>query len=445
MTPAEQLELDAERIHSSIHSKPALGSGIGLTRKQKITFSENGFYPGFPKRNQISRNATPEKDGAEWRLFRQLIRERDAFLHQGSWEWDVRTGEKKLSSGIYLLFGYTSPEEMRLWDLRNNEMESHMDPAEIRRDRRDWLQILKEADTYLRETEIISRDGHRRVLETYGRVYRNKNGYAVSVIGTTRDITRLKDYEHQLELKIDELNRSNRDLEEFAYIASHDLHEPLRKLSTFGERLLVGAKEDLSPENQDYLRRMLKATETMRMLIDNLLEYSRVTRGAATFIKTDIRKLIVDVIAEQELRIEETGAKIEIGEFPEMEVVPAQISQLFNNLLSNAIKFSQPGIKPRIIFRSALLTPEDKYSYRLKDNREYMRITVRDNGIGFEKTYAEKIFQIFQRLHGKSAYPGSGIGLAICKKIAENHKGLIYAESEPGNGASFHVILPMKP
>jgi light-regulated signal transduction histidine kinase (bacteriophytochrome) len=293
--------------------------------------------------------------------------------------------------------------------------------------------------------EVTTRDGFRRRLETFGKVFRDENGDAYKVIGTTRDITKLKEYEQELEIKINELNRSNKDLEEFAYIASHDLHEPLRKLSTFGQRLNSSADKELSVTNKDYLNRMLKATENMRNLIDNLLEFSRVTRGAATFVKTDLNQLVAEVLSEQELRIEETKAEIVVDQLPQLEVVPSQIKQVFNNLLNNALKFIRPEVKPVISFRCQYVTPEERKQFKLKQNREYFKITVEDNGIGFDKVYAEKIFQIFQRLHGKSEYTGSGIGLAICRKIAENHKGMIFAESEPGQGSCFTIILPNKP
>ncbi|HSF44782.1 MAG TPA: ATP-binding protein, partial [Chitinophagaceae bacterium] len=309
----------------------------------------------------------------------------------------------------------------------------------------DWAKILEEADTYLREMEVTTKDGFRRRLETFGKVFRDEKGNAYKVIGTTRDITKLKEYEQELEVKINELNRSNKDLEEFAYIASHDLHEPLRKLSTFGQRLSSSAENELSPANKDYLNRMLKATDNMRNLIDNLLEFSRVTRGAATFVKTDLNQLISEVLSEQELRIEETKAEIKVDPLPQLEVVPSQIKQVFNNLLNNALKFIRPEGKPVISFCCEHLSPEERKQYKLKQNREYYKISVEDNGIGFDKAYAEKIFQIFQRLHGKSEYSGSGIGLAICRKIADNHKGMIFAESEPGKGSCFTFILPNKP
>jgi PAS domain S-box-containing protein len=386
-----------------------------------------------------------ERANQELQLYKQTMLDKDEFLNQGTWEWDIKSDKIEYSRGIYRLFGYHHKEEMKEWDAIGKDIKLHMDEEEKKRSDEDWDKILQEADTYLREMEIITKDGYRRRLETFGKVFRDENGNPYKVIGTTRDITKLKEYEQELEVKVNELNRSNKDLEEFAYIASHDLHEPLRKLSTFGQRLVAGAGNELSPVNQDYLNRMLKAADNMRNLIDNLLEFSRVTRGAATFLKTDLNRLIEEVVAEQELRIEETGAQIEIDQMPQMEIVQSQVKQVFNNLLNNALKFIRPDVKPIVRFRCEHVSPEERSRLKLKQNREYYKISVEDNGIGFDSAYAEKIFQIFQRLHGKSEYSGSGIGLAICRKIADNHKGLIFAESEPGKGSRFTLILPNKP
>lgn len=397
------------------------------------------------KRKLESQLAELEKTNYELQQYKQTMLDKDEFLNQGTWEWDVQKDEMIFSRGIYRLFGYHHKDEMKQWDETGKDLSIHLDEEELKRSNDDWVKILQEADTYLREMEITTRDGFIRRLETFGKVFRDEAGEAYKVIGTTRDITKLKEYEQELEVKINELNRSNKDLEEFAYIASHDLHEPLRKLSTFGQRLSSNARGELSPANLDYLERMLKATENMRNLIDNLLEFSRVTRGSARIIKADLSQIVDEVISEQELRIEETGARVSYDSLPVLEVIPSQIKQLFNNLLNNAIKFIRPGEIPFIRFECSHLSPEERSRFKLKPNREYYRISVRDNGIGFDKAHSEKIFQIFQRLHGKSEYSGSGIGLAICRKIADNHKGLIFAESESGKGSVFTVILPNKP
>lgn len=245
-----------------------------------------------------------------------------------------------------------------------------------------------------------------------------------------------------LENKVKELDRTNKELEEFAYIASHDLQEPLRKITSFSERLKEKLPPNLEPDVQLYLNRMLAATDNMRTLIDNLLEFSRTSRISEPFVKTDLNNIISEVRADLELKIEESKTKITSDVLPTIDAIPMQMRQLFTNLFTNAIKFRSPGDVPKIAITSQLVSEEEKESRQLRTNSQYYRIVVKDFGIGFDPEYSLKIFQIFQRLHGKAEYPGSGIGLAICKKIVENHTGIIFAESEPGNGAEFIILLP---
>ncbi len=245
-----------------------------------------------------------------------------------------------------------------------------------------------------------------------------------------------------LENKVKELDRTNKELEEFAYIASHDLQEPLRKITSFSERLKEKLPPNLEPDVQLYLNRMLAATDNMRTLIDNLLEFSRTSRISEPFVKTDLNNIISEVRADLELKIEESKSEITSDVLPTIDAIPMQMRQLFTNLFTNAIKFRSPGDVPKIAITSQVMSDEEKESNQLRTNTQYYRIVVKDLGIGFDPEFSLKIFQIFQRLHGKAEYPGSGIGLAICKKIVENHAGIIFAESEPGNGAEFIILLP---
>jgi light-regulated signal transduction histidine kinase (bacteriophytochrome) len=187
---------------------------------------------------------------------------------------------------------------------------------------------------------------------------------------------------------------------------------------------------------------MLAATDNMRMLIDNLLEFSRTSRISEPFVKTDLNNIVSDVIADLELKIEETSTSITSDTLPVIDAIPVQMRQLFTNLFTNAIKFKGEDSTPKIEIRCYELSDEEKEYNHLRQNSVYYKIIVKDYGIGFEPEFSMKIFQIFQRLHGKAEYPGSGIGLAICKKIVDNHSGRIFAQSEPGKGAEFITILP---
>ncbi len=245
-----------------------------------------------------------------------------------------------------------------------------------------------------------------------------------------------------LENKVKELDRSNKELEEFAYIASHDLQEPLRKITSFSERLKEKLPANLEPDVQLYLNRMLAATDNMRTLIDNLLEFSRTSRMSEPFVKTDLNNIISEVKADLELKIEETSTNIKTEILPVIDAIPLQMTRLFTNLFTNAIKFKGELSSPEIEIKSSVLSDEEKEANHLRQNTRYYKIVVKDHGIGFDQEFSMKIFQIFQRLHGKAEYPGSGIGLAICKKIVENHSGRIFAQSEPDKGAEFFILLP---
>jgi light-regulated signal transduction histidine kinase (bacteriophytochrome) len=240
------------------------------------------------------------------------------------------------------------------------------------------------------------------------------------------------------------LSNSNRKVDTFAYTASHDLQEPLRKIITFGERLKIKFSDKLGDEGIEYADRIIASAQGMKALINSLLTFSEMSKSLRDYEVVALRDIINTVIEDMELKIMETNASITIGPLPEVEVNRFEMSQLFGNLLSNAIKFRLPINDPKIMITGAPIDEAEKKAYPLKGHHGFAKIVVEDEGIGFDEKYAERIFQVFQRLHGKSEYPGSGIGLAICKKIVENHNGYIYAKSEQGHGASFTVILPKK-
>jgi PAS domain S-box-containing protein len=257
---------------------------------------------------------------------------------------------------------------------------------------------------------------------------------AAYVIG--RDITRYRMAELTLHQLTQELSRSNRELEEFAYIASHDLQEPLRKIQAFGDRLATRWSDQLDERGVDYLTRMVLAAERMRTLIDDLLTYSRVTTRGKPASIVDLDRTVRRIIDELDMRISETGAQIELGHLPSIHADVGQVRHLMTNLITNSLKFARPDQPPIVRVFGAT-------SDQLLDNGlPAVEIVVEDNGIGFEPRYAERIFWPFQRLHERHAYPGTGIGLAVCRKIAERHGGRIIAESQPNQGATFRVLLP---
>lgn len=240
-----------------------------------------------------------------------------------------------------------------------------------------------------------------------------------------------------LERYAEQLKSSNKELEQFAYVASHDLQEPLRKIQAFGDRIRSNEDKALSDTGRDYLDRVLNAAERMQNLINALLSFSRISSQAKPFRQIDMRQVMNEVLSDLEVSIENAGAVIHLeGNFPNIEADPMQMWQLFQNLVSNALKFQKAGARPEIVIKCEQLSnvPPD-------GRRKYAQISVTDNGIGFDEKYKEKIFNIFQRLEGVN-YKGTGVGLAICRKIAQRHGGDIIAQSSPGLGSSFVVTLP---
>lgn len=278
----------------------------------------------------------------------------------------------------------------------------------------------------------------------------NSNNDVIGFSKVTRDLTerkmiedRLNAYAGQLELKSQALERSNAELSSFSYVASHDMQEPLRKIQAFGNLILNSEAANLSQQGKDYFGRMVKAASRMQNLIDSLLEFSRTSTAAINFEKSDLNLLVDEVKKDMRELIEETHTDIQHDPLPSLAVIPFQVKQLLANLFGNAIKYAKPGEHPVIRIRGAYVKGNKLEHPHAQEDREYYKLSVIDNGIGFEKEYAAKIFELFQRLHGRNEYSGSGVGLAICKKIAENHGGFITAEGEPGKGAKFHFYIPV--
>jgi PAS domain S-box-containing protein len=265
---------------------------------------------------------------------------------------------------------------------------------------------------------------------------RDPDGNIVGLVGISRDITARKEADEKLKTYADKLERSNRDLQDFAYIASHDLQEPLRKIQAFGDRLKAKYNDALGDTGRDYLARMSDAAGRMQTLINDLLSFSRVTTKAQPFAPVDLDKILHEVLSDLEVRIEQTHGRVEAGPLGTIEADALQVRQLFQNLIGNALKFHKQNESPLIRIQSQR-TASDSPAPRIE-------ITFADNGIGFDQKYADQIFVIFQRLHGRSQYEGTGVGLAVVKKIVERHGGVITAESKEGEGATFKVALPIK-
>jgi PAS domain S-box-containing protein len=302
---------------------------------------------------------------------------------------------------------------------------------------------------------VVNRpDGSSFVLE-YSQSPIREGERAVGEVLLFKDITERKQTETALATKAAELARSNAELEQFAFVASHDLQEPLRKIQAFGDRLKAKCESAKLGEGQEYLERMQNASARMRRLIDDLLTFSRVISRTEPFEPVDLNRVAREVLGDLEVRVEKSGATVHLGELPTIEADPMQMRQLFQNLIGNALKFHEPGAKPvvqiagKIRPRTGQGTETAKFSRRGSGGElaieSFFELTVQDNGIGFDEKYLDRIFAVFQRLHGRQEYEGTGIGLAVCRRIVDRHRGSITAKSKIGEGTTFYVTLPLQP
>jgi PAS domain S-box-containing protein len=287
----------------------------------------------------------------------------------------------------------------------------------------------------------------------------DEQGNLVGFVKITQDQTDKKNYEDQLKSKMEELNninlklrdlnnelrRSNSSFEEFAYASSHDLQAPLRKINYFIDQLKTELGEQLNGKPLEFITRIENSTSRMEKLIEDLLTLSNISEGTGEMSEIDLNQLVKDVLEDLELEIAEKAAKISVASLPKVRGNSRQMHQFFQNLISNSIKYTKPNLPPLLQISSDEVSgSEVKASQPLAEaDKKYHLIQLQDNGIGFEQEYAEEIFKVFTRLHNTSDYPGTGVGLSIVQRVVENHRGCIWAESQPGEGASFKALLPI--
>jgi PAS domain S-box-containing protein len=315
----------------------------------------------------------------------------------------------------------------------------HPDDLHISRDA--WWHAVQTGETFQVEHRMRIADGSYRWHLSRGVPLRDEHGAVIRWYGTSTDVQDLKEAEQSIATYVKKLEDSNKELQEFAFIASHDLQEPLRKIESFSRMLLSRSDENLDDQQRDYLGRIRSAVDRMRLMIDDLLSLSRISTRGKSFVRVDLNQVATEVLSDLEERIKGTGAQVEVKPLPSIEADPTQIQQLFQNLIGNALKFYRPEEPPRVQVWSQY--PSNSPSKAASDGRQVLELFVEDNGIGFDESRVEQIFQPFQRLVGRSQFEGSGIGLAICRKIVERHGGEITASSTPGIGSTFRVVLPV--
>ncbi len=379
--------------------------------------------------NQRVRQATP-RDGREYDvpLAEQLLLDIIDTIREPLLVLDPEFRITQANRAFFHIFR-VQPEDT-IGEVLFSLGDGQWDIAPLRELLRDKLAVEPRLDDF--EVDHVFPGIGRKIMLLNARLVAHGPNTPRIILLAIEDITARRMTDLRLAEQRAELQRSNAALDEFASVASHDLQEPLRKILSFGERLNMSAGPGIEGESRRHLERMLDAAARMRTLINDLLAYSQVSTRAQRFIPTDLGRIAREVIGDLETAIADEGGRVEVGELPVIEADPLLMRQLLQNLVGNAIKYRKKDEPPVV-----------RLSGTQAGNR-YWRIMVADNGIGFNELYAEKIFKMFERLHGKGEYKGSGIGLAICRKIAERHGGTIAATSAMGKGATFTITLPAR-
>lgn len=325
----------------------------------------------------------------------------------------------------------------------------------VPRDQSCTARALRENRAMTGEAIVVRPDGERRHILSNPQPLYDASGKATGAMNAVIDITDQRLSAERLEKMIEErtinlknanmaLERSNEELEQFAFVTSHDLQEPLRKINTFAHMLYDKSEEVLNDEAKKYIDKITYSAQRMSRLINDLLNFSRLNRSDEKFTNVDLNEVMNDIKSDFELLINQKNAVVYYNNMPVIKAIPLQMNQLLYNLVSNALKFTNPAKQPVIHVTCHALPADEILQYSsLQPSLPYCEIKVSDNGIGFKQEYAQKIFEIFQRLNDKNAYEGTGIGLALCNKIVMNHDGLIFANSEENMGTDFHIFLPM--
>lgn len=421
-----------------------LSQGVRTIGSQR-TLAARLYLPGQDELTQLAKTINHTLDQLQQvQQALQNSEERYALAVMGAkdgiWDWDLLTHQVYFSPRWEKILGYAEADfeqSLEAWF-------RHQHPQDLPDFKAAIEAHLQGHSPYLEhEHRIVRKDGTECWVMCRGAAVRDSNGIPYRIAGSLTDISDRKTAAQMLARQTEELARSNQELEQFAYIASHDLQEPLRKIEAFGDRLKRKYDHTLDQQGQDYLARMQNAAGRMRTLIQDLLAFSRVTTQSRGFVSLSLSTLLHEVLGDLEVRIQETQAQVTVGSMPTLEADALQMRQLFQNLIGNALKFQRPGVPPMVNIQcreDSGNTNEVESSQR----RSFCRITVSDNGIGFDEKYLDRIFKVFQRLHGRNEYEGTGIGLAVCAKIVERHGGQLTARSAPEQGATFIIRLPLQ-
>ncbi|ASZ10163.1 PAS domain-containing protein [Chitinophaga pendula] len=435
------LELLKRQEQSCINAIRQLKAENGSSRLGHITVFITGSPDTALHLVWIIQDVTGQMEKGELlRTTQELVCEIEDLLQFGSWTWWPEDNNVQWSDGIYKLLGYERTSLPR-------EPDFSLYMSHVSEEDADWVnaalyKAVSQKEPFEMEYDLLDQAGKRKKIHAKGKYVYDHERKQDRFIGVLRDISTVWQLEQDRKRYIQDLRRSNKELEEFAYVASHDLQEPLRKILTFGDLLNNRYREQLGNDGKQYIDRMMKASQHMQQLINDLLTLSRISSRKPDTTSVKLDEVLQGVLADMEETIRENNAEIIIHPLPEIKGYHVQFQQLFTNLLGNAVKFRDKERPPRIEVSCRILNYQEVVALLLDVKHTWYEITVADNGIGFENIHSHRIFQVFQRLHGKTEYPGTGLGLSICQKIIENHGGKISATGIPGEGARFIIHLP---
>lgn len=388
---------------------------------------------------EIETNKELNELNSELKISNSIYKNAESIAMIGSYSYDFEKKEFNFSDNLFHILGYL-PGSFEASELKFVEF-IHEDDRSVFM---EHMGLHKPINNYpIARIRIIDKNGNLKYLTSNKKIF--KEDEKKLMIVTLKDITDEVLISKKLEEKNEDLIKSNSELESFNHIASHDLQEPLRKIQTFISRIDVTDEATLPPFVIDYLGRIKAAANRMQKLVIDLLSFSRASKENKVFESCDLKIILEDAIQELKSDIQEKDAVLNYQSLPHANVIPFQFQQLFVNLISNSLKYAKEDTQPIINIQSEDLSREDLASFPGYKENELIKITFEDNGIGFEQQYAENIFILFRRLHDRRRYSGTGIGLAICKKILQNHKGQIYAKGTPGIGSKFSIIFPISP
>ncbi|WP_142784817.1 CHASE3 domain-containing protein [Changchengzhania lutea] len=379
-----------------------------------------------------------KKTNQQLEIFKESASMAEIVSRHGSWVWNVEENTFEYSDNLYRLLG----ESPKSFEPTIENFMAFVHPEDLEYLNAEVNKMLTEEDLPYINYRVVHKDGIIKHLKAYGKTIVNEDGKK-RLLGTTTDITDEIDNLQRLEERNFELERNNKELSAFNYVASHDLQEPLRKIQTFLSRLEDKEGDKFSESGFKYMERINAAAARMRLLIDDLLQFSRTNKTDKVLEMADLNALLENAKQDLSSVLEDEKALINVEELPVIKVIPFQIQQLFTNLLGNSLKYRSAERSPviSILYTKVLASDEERLPSKASATF-YHKFTFEDNGIGFDNEYSEKIFILFNRLHNKDDYTGTGIGLSICKKIVENHKGYIFADGIPNKGAIFTIYLP---